>query len=192
MSTDGAPAVAGSRRWVAFLRAVNVGDRAVPMVELTSLAEGLGLREVRTWLRSGNVVFRDGGRTSSSALERRLEVAAERQLGLTTEVLVRSAAELEEVLSSGPFPAFARADPSHLLVVLLKAPPRKERVLALASSISGREEVRAGPRCLYATYPEGIGRSRLTLSRIESALGTRGTARNWNTLSRLVERTREG
>ncbi len=191
MSTDGASAVAGERRWVAFLRAVNVGDRVVPMAELTSLAEGLGLRGVRTWLRSGNVVFRDGERSPSSALERRFEVAAERQLGLTTEVLVRSAEELEKVLSSGPFPAFARTDPSHLLVVLLKAPPQKERVLALASSISGQEEVRAGPRCLYATYPEGVGRSRLTLSRIESALGTRGTARNWNTLSRLLEMARE-
>ncbi len=104
---------------------------------------------------------------------------------------MRSAEELEKVLSSGPFPAFARTDPSHLLVVLLKAPPQKERVLALASSISGQEEVRAGPRCLYATYPEGVGRSRLTLSRIESALGTRGTARNWNTLSRLLEMARE-
>ncbi len=71
MSTDGASAVAGERRWVAFLRAVNVGDRVVPMAELTSLAEGLGLRGVRTWLRSGNVVFRDGERSPSSALERR-------------------------------------------------------------------------------------------------------------------------
>lgn len=170
---------------VAFLRAVNVGGREVPMPALASMVSGLGLGGARTWLRSGNVVFRAGPEVSDLQLEASLESAVQHRFGLSTDVLVRSGSELEKLLRANPFPGFAREDPSHLLIVLLKEEVPQERMRAFGATVEAPEEVRPGRRCLYVTYPWGIARSKLTLPTIEAALRTRGTARNWNTVSKL-------
>lgn len=93
-------------------------------------------------------------------------------------------------MKTNPFGRFAEDDPSHMVVVLLRGDPAADKVAALTDRIRQRpEEVAAGPRCLYATYPDDIGHSKLTAAVIERALGDRGTARNLNTLRRMAELT---
>ncbi len=171
--------------YIALLRGINVGGhRQVAMAGLRELCTQVGLADVRSLLQSGNLVFRSDGRTGAQ-LERLLEVEAAKRLLLETQFFVRSAAEWNAIVRRNPFPHDADRDPAHLLVMLLKEPPRRNEVKALQAAISGREVVRADGRQAYVVYPDGIGRSRLTHALIEQTLGTAATGRNWNTVLKL-------
>ena len=171
---------------VALLRAVNVvGHNQVAMADLRRLLTKLGFGDVQSVLQSGNLVFRSGG-TAGEPLERLLEAEARKQLDLETNFLVRSAAEWDDAVAQNPFRGEAKRDPAHLVAMFLKEAPSGTAVKALQAAIVGREVVRAGGKQLYITYPDGQGRSKLTNAVIEKHLGTRGTARNWNTVLRLA------
>jgi uncharacterized protein (DUF1697 family) len=170
---------------VALLKAINLpGRNKVSMEALRDFCAGLGFEDVRTLLQTGNVVFRASG-GKPAALESRLESEAAKQLGLRTEVFVRTDAQWREVVARNPFLEEAKRDPSHLLVMCLKGAAKAEGEKSLRAAISGRETVRVKGREAYLVYPDGIGRSRLTTAMIERHLGTTGTARNWNTVLKL-------
>ena len=170
---------------IALLRAINVGGRGkVAMSDLRDLMAGLGFDDARSLLQTGNLVF-DGGGRKAAELETLLEREASAQLGLRTDFLVRTAAEWKRVVSENPFEDEAERDPGHLVVIFLKSAPKAADVRALQAAITGPEVLRAKGPQLYATYPDGIGRSKLTIARIESKLGTRGTGRNWNTVMKI-------
>jgi uncharacterized protein (DUF1697 family) len=172
--------------YAALLRAVNVAGRnPIAMSDLRELAAQLGLDAPRTLLQSGNLVFRSAARQTSD-LERLLESGTSARLGLETNFMVRSAADWQAVVEGNPFPREARNDPGHLLVMVFKQAPRPGDVKALRAAIVGREVVEAVGAHAYLVYPDGIGRSRLTTALIERTLGTRGTARNWNTVLKLA------
>jgi uncharacterized protein (DUF1697 family) len=170
---------------IGLLRAVNLpGHNKIGMVDLRELLAALGMRDVRSLLQSGNLVFRSDIHTATQ-LERVLERGAARRLGLETDFFVRTASDWKAIVAGNPFPEEAERDPSHLLVMFLKAVPNREDVTALQRAINGREVVRAKGRHAYVVYPDGIGRSRLTTALIEKKLATRGTGRNWNTVLKL-------
>jgi uncharacterized protein (DUF1697 family) len=160
------------------------GHNKIAMSDLRNLLTAIGAQDALTLLQSGNVVFRSNQR-ATAALERRIQDAAAERLGLATDVVVRSAWEWKALIAANPFPREAKQDPSHLLVMPLKAVPRPASVATLQRAISGREILRVHERCAYIVYPDGIGRSRLTLAFIEKNLETRGTGRNWNTVLKL-------
>jgi uncharacterized protein (DUF1697 family) len=170
---------------IALLRAVNVGGRSLKMADLVSLASDLGFAQPRTLAQSGNLVFETQD-APDAALERRMEAAASARFGFAIDFVVRSAAEWRTVIAKNPFLDAARDDPSHLLVMPLKTAPPKGALDALRAAIKGREEVALAGRDAYMVYPDGIGRSKLTIQVIERHLRTRGTARNWNTALKLA------
>jgi len=171
--------------YVALLRAVNVGGKILAMSALRDFASGLGLDDAKTLLQSGNLIFTVSGK-SPTACEALLESKAPKQLGMAVECLVRSGPELAAIIAENPFPKEAKQDPAHLLVVFLKDEPSAAAVATLAAAIKGRETIKAVGRQLYVVYPDGIGRSKLTISVIEKNLETRGTGRNWNTALKLA------
>lgn len=176
---------------LALLRAVNLGGKTmIGMADLRALLAELGFAEPRSLLQSGNLLFRSEGRTPDE-LESLLSAETERRLGLKTDFFVRTADEWDAVVAGNPFPEEAKNDPGHLVVMALKAAPEGAAVAALQASIVGRETVRAVGRQAYLVYPDGIGESKLTIQKIEKALGTRGTGRNWNTTLKLQARVRE-
>jgi uncharacterized protein (DUF1697 family) len=170
---------------IGLLRAVNVaGHNKIGMAELRALLVSLGMSGVRSLLQSGNLVFESNdGR--SEQLESMLEEAAKQRLGPQTDFVVRTRNDWRKIVADNPLREEAEGDPSHLLVMFLKAAPGRSKVEALRKAIKGRETIRSKGRQLYIVYPDGIGRSRLTTKLIEEALGTRGTGRNWNTASKL-------
>jgi uncharacterized protein (DUF1697 family) len=171
---------------VALLRAINLGPhKQLAMADLRELFVQLGFADAKTLLQSGNVVFRSPKQTAA-ALERRLETEAAKRLHFETDFFVRTAAEWAETVARNPFPAEAKNYPGHLLLLCLKAAPDAESVDQLEAGITGREVVRAIGKALYAVYPDGVGRSRLTIGVIEKKLGTRATGRNWNTVLKLA------
>jgi uncharacterized protein (DUF1697 family) len=171
---------------IALLRGINVGGRnMVAMSDLRDLSASLGLRGTRTLLQSGNLIFENDRRTAS-ALERLLELETKKRLDVSIDYVVRTLAEWETIVASNPFPKEAKNDPSHLVVMFLKAAPEPDAVKALQAAVSGPEIVRADGKQLYITYPAGIGDSKLTNVLIEKTLDRRGTGRNWNTVLKLA------
>lgn len=171
--------------FVTVLRAINLGaHNRIAMADLRAMCEELGLANARTLLVSGNVVF-ESGIASSEALERLLEEASPAHLGVTTDYFVRSATQWQAIIADNPFPNEAISDPGHLLMMCLRDAPSAAAVDALQAAIKGREKVRARGKHAYFVYPDGVGTSKLSITMIEQALGTRGTARNWNTVLKL-------
>lgn len=175
--------------YVSMLRAVNVGGTSrLKMDALRAVYESLGLADVRTLLQSGNVLFRSGLK-DREALVKRITQEIERQLHLKVDVILRTLAEVATIVERGPVLS-PRADNRKLLVMFLSAVPEAAAQAALLKWHKSKEmkemvELR-GPE-IYLYYPDGVGRSKLTGAVIEGKLDTSGTARNWNTLAKLVE-----
>jgi uncharacterized protein (DUF1697 family) len=171
---------------IGLLRAVNVGGaNPLGMESLRTLLSRMGFDEVRTLLQSGNIVFRSEARVDGD-LEGRLEERIATDLGVRTDFFLRTADEWGSVVSLNPFVREAKTDPGRLLVTALKNAPSEEAWKRLNAAIKDRERVRGVGRHAYIVYPDGTGRSRLTPAVIEKNLETRGTSRNWNTVTKLL------
>ncbi len=171
---------------IALLRAVNVGGRSVAMAELRELLAGMKLGSPRTLLQSGNAVFTVTGKTSTAALENKLEAEAQRRFGMTIAFMLRTAAEWEAMIAANPFPAAAKNDPARLVCVALKSAPTALAIESLRDGYRGPEKIHVAGREAYVIYPDGQGKSKLTNALIERKLGVAGTARNWNTVLKLA------
>lgn len=170
---------------IALLRAINVGGRnKVAMADLRRLLSRLGFEGAASLLQSGNLVFRSP-RLTGAALETLLEKETVKRLGIRVDYIVRSGNEWRELVARNPFRRQAQSDPSRLIVMFLKSAPSRSSIRALRSLIEGGEGIRSAGKQLFVVYPTGIGRSKLTGALIERRLGTRGTARNWNTILKV-------
>jgi uncharacterized protein (DUF1697 family) len=173
--------------YVSMLRAVNVGGTSVlKMDALRAIYESLGLKDVRTLLASGNVVFRSGLKDREQ-LAKRIMQEIERKLSLHVEVVLRSLAEVDSIIERGPVLS-PRADMAKLHVMFLTGVPAAAAQSTLAKwhkemKLPEMLEMR-GPE-IYLYYPNGVGRSKLSGAVLEAKLGVSGTARNWNTLTKL-------
>ncbi len=165
----------------AFLRAINVGGNTpLPMVKLREMCVKLGFKNVRTYIQSGNVLFESD--LTEKELIKSLEMELEAHLGKYIPVIIRSDSELKAVVSKNPFPDcnpaqvgvlfFTQAIPNDYLKGFMNTEP--EQIV-----IFGRE--------LYIHYPNGMGRSKLKLPKMQE----QGTSRNMNTVTKLVEMGKE-
>lgn len=155
------------------------------MADLRAFATALGFADAQTLLNSGNLLFRSDKR-SPATVERLLEAEAQAHLGLRTDFHVRTPSEWRAVIAANPFGAEAKRDPARLVVVALKKAPDASAFAALQAAVKGSERVRGVGRHAYIYYPDGQGRSTLTTAMIDKAVGTTGTARNWNTVTKLA------
>ena len=177
--------------YVAFLRGINVGgNNKVPMADLRSMLEGMGFKEPKTILQSGNAIFK-GPKQENAALEKKLEAKVKKTFGISVDFMVRTPDQLRSAAKANPFPKMAKDDPGHLLVLFLKSTPTKASEKDLQDAIKGKEEVHVIGIEAFITFPDGIGTSKTTPTIIEKKLGTRATGRNWNTLTKIIELANE-
>jgi uncharacterized protein (DUF1697 family) len=173
-------------RYVALLRGINVGGRQkVAMADLRKLLDGLGYTEVKTHLQSGNAVFSSSKR-SAEKIAGEIEAAITAQLGLTVRVLVRTAAELRAVIEANPIPGEV-ANGSRFLVVFLSGPPDQKALAAVEPGQFEPEKFGAGDRAMYFWCPDGIQNSPILGALGKDRPGLTATARNWNTVTKLLE-----
>lgn len=170
--------------YLALLRGVNVSGKTATMAEVRKHVGSLGFYDVRTLLQSGNLIL-EGPKRAQATIETEIERILLLEMNLGTTVMVRTAAEVEEIIAGNPFEEEAQSDPSHAVAVFLKEAPAAAKVKALQAAIVGREQTALRWNTLYAVYPDGIGESKLTPALIERTLETQATARNWNTLLKL-------
>lgn len=172
---------------VSLFRGINVGgNHIVPMKELKSLHEALGFRNVVTYIQSGNVVF-SSDETDPAQLASQIEESFAQKFGFRSQVIARTAAELEETIANNPFQNSPEKEPNRILVLFLATRLESGALEDLKKSYSGPEEMYLIGQELFVYYPDGMGRSKLTLLLIEKKLKTAGTGRNWNTVLRLRE-----
>ena len=170
--------------YAALLRGINVGgNNKIGMAELKVVFAELGFSDVATYIQSGNVVFR-GSRADAAAIELRIEEA----FGLRVSVVLRTGAELAAVARGNPF-LTTESNPKLLHVVFLDGKPAAGAVKQIDPERSPGDRFSLKGRELYLDYPNGSGRTKLTLDYLERRLGVKGTARNWNTVLKLVELT---
>lgn len=172
-------------KWTALLRAVNAGVK-LPMADLRALLAAQGFGGVATLLASGNAVF-EADETDGAALEDRLRRAAADTLGVDTAWFLRSHTELAATVAANPFPDAAQARPNLLLVSFHHADVSALRLAALRHD--GPERLAAIGRELYIDHVENVGRSKLPAAMKRAGLTAEGTARNWNTVLKLVDAT---
>ncbi|MFE4693240.1 DUF1697 domain-containing protein [Streptomyces sp. NPDC056749] len=181
-----------STMYAALLRGINVsGHRRVPMAELRELLGELGHEDVATYLQSGNAVFRSAAE-DEDALTAGLERAIEHRFGFPVDCLVRPGAYLAGVAEACPFPA-AELEGKQVHVTYFDQAVEASRFASLDADAFRPEEFRLGDRALYLYAPDGLGRSKLAVALGRPAV-TRGlvaTSRNWNTVLKLVEMTRD-
>ena len=171
--------------YVALLRAINLGPhQKIAMTDLRAFAENIGLSSPRTILQTGNLLFESAG--SAAKLEAALEKEAAASLGLETPMILRSAAQWAKLIADNPFQQEAKAAPNRLVVMPLKAAATAAKVAALCAAHKGPEAIAVRGATLYIVYRDGIGGSKLTNKKIESALGVLGTGRNWNTALKIA------
>jgi len=162
--------------YVAFLRGINVGgNRVLPMAELKLICNGIGFKNVRTYIQSGNVIFESD--LPEEALTKNLEQALYSREQKQINVIIRTVMELESIISSNPFPD---AKLSRVGVMFFTDPVPAD--LLKGFKIQGSEEIVISRREIYIYYPLGMGRSKLKLPLMQP-----GTVRNINTITKIAE-----
>ncbi len=171
---------------IALLRGINVGGRnRLPMKELVEMFVGAGCDDVRTYIQSGNVLFRSDPALGGD-IPALISTAIFNRFGYRVPIITRTAQELGEVVGANPFvEAGAEADKLH--VVFLAGQPDAVALESLDPNRSPGDEFAVLGREVYLHCPEGFARTRLTNSYFDSRLTTTSTTRNWRTVARLLE-----
>jgi uncharacterized protein (DUF1697 family) len=171
--------------WIALFRGINVlGNNTLPMKELKALLEQQQCADVHTYIQSGNAVFRSR-LTDAARLERRLADAVANARGFEPRVMALKQRELARSAAGNPFPQ-AGDDPARVHLFFLEAAPTRPDTTGLDAIRTVSERYSLKGRVLYLYTPDGFGPSKLA-KRAERLLGVAATARNWRTVTALME-----
>ena len=168
--------------WVALLRGVNLGARnKVPMAHLRRVLEDAGYGDVRTYIQSGNVLFTKAAK-DRDALARELERLVEAEFGVQSRVVLRTFAEIREVVAARPF----GKDTSYTHVSFLAEPPERAAVRRAHALDVEPDRVKVVGSDVYLELPNGVQGARLSMARVEQELGA-ATMRTFKTVAKLAE-----
>jgi len=171
--------------YIALFRGINVGGRNIlPMKELIAHLQDLECENVKTYIQSGNAVFRHE-ENDASLLTRKIAAAVHGSHGFEPYVILLTPNTLKRAMASNPFPD-AEKDPSKLHLLFLASIPENPDLDALESLRAQSERFAVKRDVAYLHAPDGIGRSKLA-ARVERALGVAGTGRNWRSVCKILE-----
>jgi uncharacterized protein (DUF1697 family) len=162
--------------YVALVRAVNVsGTGKLPKEELKAMGEACGFEKVRTFINSGNLLFTSD--LTESTVRKRIEAKLADHFGKPVSAFVRNAREMAEAVKRNPF---TDDKPSRVMAHFIDDKP-SQAMIEEARDVQG-ERLALGPRLIYVSYGEGIGKSKLKLPAVKQ-----GTARNMNSVAKIAE-----
>lgn len=172
-------------RWIVLFRGINVGGRGLlPMKELVAVLKDQGYADVRTYIQSGNVVLRSR-ESRPERVSARIAKAVSESHGFRPAVLTLGADDMRQAAEANPFPK-AQNDPKSLHLFFLAESPKRPDLGALEALKSATESFALADKVLYLHAPDGIARSKLA-ARAERLLGVDATARNWRTVTKVLE-----
>lgn len=167
---------------VVLLRAVNVGGTQLPMAELREIATDLGATDVSTYIASGNLIADVPGKAAD--FDRALEKALENRYGWFRDVMSRTPAQLRKALDAHPFEV---VEPKYSYVSFLAGRPTAEAIAKAETYETGDDVWQVVGTELHIRYANGAGRPSMKTDSIGRALKVPGTARNLNTVTKLIE-----
>jgi uncharacterized protein (DUF1697 family) len=172
---------------ISMLRGVNLGPHnRIKMDALRTLYESLKLEGSRTYVQSGNVVFRTKEKNNPQ-LAKKIQDAIQKKLGRCPDVILRTTGEMRKAITANPFPERVKTEPGKVLVTFLAEKPPREAEANLANLKGFPEELHLKGRELFIYFPNGAGKSKLPWSAVNKLLKVTGTARNWNSVLAILE-----
>ena len=175
------------KTFIALFRGINVGGKnSLPMKELISLLEDLGCRSVKTYIQSGNAVFKSKEK-DASRLSNKIRIEIKKRRGFEPYVLLLGLGEMEKAIAGNPFP---ETEPKSLHIGFLASTPANPDLKALKGLKKKSERFFLRDKVFYLYAPEGVGRSKLAASS-EKLLGVSMTDRNWRTVCKIRDMVKE-
>ncbi|WP_379127774.1 DUF1697 domain-containing protein [Paenibacillus sp. sgz500958] len=172
--------------YIALLRGINVGgNKIIKMQDLKAMLQSLGYHNVRTYIQSGNVVF-ESAEMRVDTFQAAIEKGIKDTFGFEVSVMIRTLADLEQVVASNPFPLTEQEDFKRLYVSFLASQPTEEALEKLLPYEGGPDKLKVIGREMYTLYKISVSQSDLFKVPLDKILGTSMTARNWNTVNKLV------
>jgi len=176
----------GKQTFIAMLRGINVsGHKIIKMEQLRASFDGLGFKNLKTYVQSGNVVFEAKSEPAAKVCEK-IERRILGDFGFSVPVLLKTSKELGEIVKRNPFLNDAAIDRSRLHVTFLSGVPPKTALELLQPLAVPSEQLRVIGREIYLYCPDGYGKSKLSNVAIEKRLAVRATTRNWATTNALL------
>jgi len=171
--------------YVSMLRGINVGGHnRIKMDQLRTSLEALGLQQVKTYIQSGNVVFK-ADKISPAALSKKIEAKILSEFGLSISVISRTADEINKTIETNPFLGERGVDPEKLHVTFLSEAPAASALKKLEALTAAPDQSRCLGKELYLYFPNGVSGSSLWKHPLDRVLSVVTTTRNWRTVNAL-------
>ena len=179
-------------KFIAFIRGINVGRKnRIKMADLVKTLSLLGLKNIKTYLQSGNILFEHDSFDDiniSDEIERKIS----QEFGISVNVIIRSVDELESIIKFNPFIKDLDIEPSKMHVTYLREIPDKDIIFILEQFKGENENLKFNGKEIYLYLPNGYAKTKLTNEFFEKKLKTVATTRNWKTTTRILELAKYG
>jgi uncharacterized protein (DUF1697 family) len=178
------------KTFIGLLRGINVGgNNRIPMSDLRAVCGELGWSNVQTYIQSGNLVFSASGKPAT--LETKLQRAIESHFGFSIPIIIRSAADWPAYIKSNPFLDACKKEPHLVMLCLSKIPPKPDAAKNLLERAASGERIIQIGDALWIHFAGGVARSKLSPVLLDRMVGSSVTARNWLTVLKLQELTKQ-
>jgi uncharacterized protein (DUF1697 family) len=175
------------KTYIAFLRGINVsGKKKIPMAELRELCESVKLKDVKTYIQSGNIIFKSDS-TNSTELENLIEKAILNNYGFEVPVLIKTVEQLSKIISINPYNLEADILENKIYFVLLNSEPQIKYLESFKNEEFKNEEFFYYENCIYLKCNMGYGKAKLNNNLIERKLRLMATTRNYRTMNTLID-----
>ena len=173
-------------KYIALLRGVNVGGKALMMSDLLESLKSKNFKNVKSHIQSGNIIFEEN-EIDSGKLEVKIENIINKAFNISISVIIRTEKELEKIIDNNPLVKTTNKDIDKLHVTFLKVVPSTETITTLEILKDKNEKYAANGKEIYLYCPNGYGRTKLNNANIEKKLKTTATTRNWKTTLKLFD-----
>jgi uncharacterized protein (DUF1697 family) len=176
------------QQYITFLRGVNMtGHNSVKMADLSALYKDLGYKDAVTYIQSGNVIFSRTDGSSDQQVALRIERAIFDKFTYSVPVMIRTVEEMKNLMSDNPFLGEENFQPSKMAVVLLHEEASSDQILKVINVDYPPDKFKISGKEIFIYCPNGFGRTKLYTNFFEKKMGVTGTARNWKTMTTLLQ-----
>jgi uncharacterized protein (DUF1697 family) len=173
--------------YISFLRGVNMaGHNSIKMAELLSLYREMGYADSETYIQSGNVIFNAINKSNPSVIASGIEKAILKRFSFEIPVAIRTAVEISSLQSINPYIAEEHFDPAKMFVIFLMDEPSEEQIQKVSGIDYPPDRFKIINREIFIYCPNGFGSTKLYTNFFEKKMGVTGTARNWKTVSTIL------
>jgi uncharacterized protein (DUF1697 family) len=174
--------------FISILRGINVsGQKKILMADLKVLYENLKFKDVRTYIQSGNVIFKSNEPLSDIEFEKKIEDQIFKKYDFHVPVIIRSEDEIRKIISANPFLKEKNIEQKKLHVTFLSNIPDKENVESIEKMDFSPDKFMISGKEVYLYVPNGYGETKISNTFFEKKLKVKATTRNWNTVNKLSE-----